>query len=105
MAQDFSPKNPADADVFTFDYAADMAPGDTMLGSTWAVFVETGVDPTPSVMISGSAASIGTTANQLMIGGVSGVYYRFECRANILQASGTMQSLTKSANCLVVSPS
>lgn len=72
----FDPKDPSASDVYAFDFAADLATGETLSGTpTFTVVVADGVDANPSAMLSGAASVSGTQARQRLIGGVAGAVY------------------------------
>ena len=91
VQQDFDPIEPGETDVFTIEFTADLAVGQSLVSSSWTCAVDntiTGktVDATPSARIAGSSTitSIGNRwfANQTFTGMVDGNTY-------ILQATVT----------------
>jgi hypothetical protein len=68
-------KRISDTIIVTFDFSDQMIPGET-IGNT-GVFSElwSGVDATPSAMISGTATIDGQTITQKIIGGAYGAIY------------------------------
>jgi hypothetical protein len=62
-----------------FDFISRLAVGETISTATVTAVVYSGVDSTPSALISGSAAISGTQVTQLTVGGVLGVVYLLTC--------------------------
>jgi hypothetical protein len=91
---DFSIKLPGDAEIFTFDYTADLASGETITGAAWSVQVVSGTDAGAASMVSGSASVNGAKVSQMIVGGVAGVYYRLLCAAT----TSLGQTITKYAH-------
>ena len=75
-----------------FDFTSDLAVGETIITKTCACTVYSGVDASPSSVISGSASSSGAQVTQLVTGGVVGVLYNIAC--TITTSAG--QTLIKS---------
>jgi hypothetical protein len=63
----------------TFDFTSQLATGETISTQSVACSVFTGVDASPSSMISGAASHSGAIVTQLIIGGVAGVIYELVC--------------------------
>lgn len=77
----FSPTNPPESELFSFDFTTELRAGDAVKASpapAWACIVavagETG-DPTPQNRIVGSQTLFGNITTQRMAGWVSGVSY------------------------------
>jgi flagellar biosynthesis protein FliR len=65
----------------TFNFLSLLAVGETISSATVTATVYTGVDPSPSSMISGSATISGSIVSQKVAGGVLGVVYELLCSA------------------------
>lgn len=68
-------KDPAEQIVATFDARPELRPGEYPISATMTVTVESGVDATPSALLSGLPQIDGGEVLQLIIGGTSGVTY------------------------------
>ena len=89
--QDFSPKLQGETVTKTFEFVSALAAGETISTQSVTCTVWSGVDSSPSSMISGSASASGTTVTQKITGGVVGVVYYLLC--TITTSSGqTLQS-------------
>ena len=71
-----------------FDFISLLAPGD-VLGSTHSVVVTvySGIDFTPSVLLSGVTSKSGTVVTQTITGGLVGVIYTLVCSCNTVVGS------------------
>ncbi len=64
-----------------FDFISRLAVGETILSQSVTASVWSGVDPSPSALISGVASVInGTQVQQLLTAGVLGVIYELLCK-------------------------
>ena len=63
----------------TFNFAAQLAIGETISTATVTSAVYSGTDATPSTVISGTATISGVTAVQLITGGIEGNVYLLTC--------------------------
>lgn len=63
----------------TFDFISLLAVGETISTKVVTCLVYSGVDASPSSMISGSATASGTVVTQLVTGGTAGVIYYLTC--------------------------
>lgn len=77
----FTPKRYTENEVFTVDYADDLADGETILSAAWSISTVDGTDPAAASMISGSAQITGSIVCQRITGGVPGVRYAPICTA------------------------
>jgi hypothetical protein len=73
-----------------FDFISRLATGETISTATVVASVYSGVDATPSAVISGSASISGTKVTQLVVAGVLGVMYKLVCTITT-SASQTLQ--------------
>jgi flagellar biosynthesis protein FliR len=64
-----------------FDFTSAMSVSETILSASVAVSVYTGVDPSPSAILSGAATVSGKVVSQVLTGGVVGVVYALTCTA------------------------
>jgi len=69
----------------TFDFAEDLASGETISSSEWVVTVVQGTDATPSGVLSGSPTISGSKVTHLLQAGLDGVTYCIRCRATTSQ--------------------
>jgi hypothetical protein len=76
-----NPKFVSDTVNYTFDFTSRLAVGETISSATVTSVVYTGVDASPSAIISGSAAISGGLVTQLITAGVAGVIYELRCAA------------------------
>ena len=76
MAESFSLKYTTESDLFTFDFVAMLASGETISTAVCTVVVMDGVDASPSSIISGTATISNTQVSQRIINGVADVTYR-----------------------------
>jgi hypothetical protein len=72
-------KKVEETSVVTFDFTSRLNVGATISTQVVTSEVYSGVDASPSAMISGSASASGTVVTQLITGGVLGVLYLLEC--------------------------
>ncbi len=82
MAQaigDFAPPpNPAESELYSFDFVNDLTPGDSIVASpapVWACAVVAGTDPDPASRLVGDPTTFGTTTTQRGAGFLPGVRY------------------------------
>lgn len=73
------PKLVGETATVRFDFISRLAVGETISTKSVVATVYTGVDATPSAVISGAASSSGTVVSQLVTGGVAGVIYQLVC--------------------------
>jgi len=78
----FSPKLASSTETYTFDFTSRLAPTETISTASCTVQVYSGVDGSPSSMLSGSAAISGAQVGQLLTSGVAGVIYEILCSAH-----------------------
>jgi hypothetical protein len=69
----------------TFDFAEDLASGETISTADWAVTVVTGTDASPGSVLTGSPTISGSKVTHMVQGGVDGVIYCVRCRATTSQ--------------------
>ena len=77
-----TPKHLGDTVTVVFDYISQLGPTETIssvVGSAMTCTVWSGVDPTPSAVISGTATISGTKILQNITGGVVGTIYALKC--------------------------
>lgn len=77
----FRPKTAGENRKVVFDFANQLAVGVTLSSSATTSEVFSGVDASPSSMISGSSSISGTQVTQMIIGGTDGVVYDLICTA------------------------
>ena len=76
---DIPPKLSGETRTITFDFTSDLAAGETISTETVTASVYSGVDASPSAVISGSASASGVVVSQKVTGGVVGVTYKLLC--------------------------
>lgn len=79
----FSPKRATEREVFTVDFADLLGSGETILSNpapVWTIFVFSGADADPSVMIDGAPSVQGSKVSTWIKGGVAGVAYKPLCK-------------------------
>ena len=64
-----------------FDLISQLAVGESLSSATVTCTVFSGIDSSPSALISGSATVSGAIATQVITGGVTGVTYNLTCTA------------------------
>ena len=78
MPQYFDQKDPSESVVLTFEFATNLATGETLTGSpTVSVALVSGTDPTPSAILTG-VNGLDATSTEALIGvhaGVNGCAY------------------------------
>ena len=79
----------------TFDFADQLAPGETILTAPVSVYVYSGTDATPQTVAKGSSRIEGSQVTQLLGGGVLGTVYQITCTATtsedrVFSRSGTL---------------
>lgn len=62
-----------------FDFASQLADGETITSQEVTVTVFQGEDANPSAILSGAASVSGTVVSQLITGGTAGVVYLLSC--------------------------
>jgi hypothetical protein len=65
--------------ILSFDMISMLEVGETISGATVDAAVASGIDASPSAVISGSATITGQIVTQLVTGGVIGVTYILSC--------------------------
>lgn len=73
------PKRVSSVQNYPFDFISQLAFGETISTQVVTATVWSGVDASPSSIISGSASASGTIVTQKITGGVSGVIYLLKC--------------------------
>lgn len=75
----FDPKTDGETVTLTFNFLSRMAAGETISTQIVAASVYSGVDGSPSSIVSGSASASGQSVTQKITGGVVGVIYQLLC--------------------------
>lgn len=76
MAESFSYKLTTENELFSFDFSQVLTTGETLLTASCSVIVKDGTDASPSSILYGSAAIVGSKATQRIYNGISEVTYR-----------------------------
>ena len=83
IGQDFSPTNPAENEIYSFDFVNDLGTGESITSvASVALTVFQGTDGNPSSHLSGGASVSGTVVSQRLANLVSGVTYTFSITVN-----------------------
>lgn len=85
----FSPKSPGETRTLVFDFISKLGAGETLVSATVTPTVWSGVDPTPSAIVSGTPSVSGTKAAAVITAGVDGTIYQLACIA-VTSASQTL---------------
>lgn len=67
--------------LLTWDFASQLAIGETLVGATVTASVFSGTDASPSSIISGADTISGSVVTQKIIDGTAGVQYYVDCAA------------------------
>ena len=86
----FPPKLLGETAGYVFDFVSRLGASETISSSSVAVTVYSGVDATPSAMLSGTTSNAGTQVTQNLKGGVAGVVYQVMCTI-VTSAGQTLQ--------------
>ena len=73
------PKALGETVSLVFDFASKLSVGETLSSATVVAAVWSGLDSSPSGIVSGSATISGTQAKQKVTGGVAGCIYKLTC--------------------------
>ena len=84
-------KTSAATEDAVFDFANQYVAGETIASGSVTAVVYTGVDATPSAVLSGTGAASGTKFTQKVASGVEGVAYLLTCTTT--SSSGKVRSL------------
>jgi hypothetical protein len=82
MKVTFPAKRQGETLALQFDFTSKLAAGQYLTSATVTVSVYSGVDPSPSLVLSGSASVAGAVATQKVTGGVAGTIYSLLCAAS-----------------------
>lgn len=96
--QDFSPKLQGSTIPLEFNFTSQLPPSDSIVSAVTTCFVYSGIDPSPSALISGSSSASGAVVTQNVTAGVAGVIYYLLCSATttnglVLQLAGYLAVL------------
>ena len=75
----FDPKLTGETRTLKFDFTSDLAVAETISTESVAASVYSGVDASPSSIVSGSASASGAIVSQTITAGVVGVVYELLC--------------------------
>lgn len=75
----FPAKTSSEIHLLSFDFSNDLPAGVTISTQIVSAAVYSGVDATPSAIISGAATDTAQVVTQLLTGGVSGTTYLLTC--------------------------
>lgn len=76
-----APKTVGETVSLVANFLGDLASGETITGASAACFVYSGVDPSPSTVLTGSTTVSGTKATQRATAGQPGVTYSITIQA------------------------
>ena len=71
----FTPKDPGETEIFTFDFTAALGTGESIITAAVACTVVSGVDAGAAAMVDGAAQIDGTLVVQKIQAGISGNRY------------------------------
>lgn len=77
----FDAKQAGSTEPRIFDYTSRLAVGETISSAVVTSAVYSGVDTTPSALLSGSASASGARVTQKLTAGTVGVIYKLSCAA------------------------
>ena len=77
----FPPKRLSETKIYQFNFLSDLGPTEYVSSAAVAVTVYSGVDPSPSSLLSGITSESGSIVSQQILGGISGVIYELSCSA------------------------
>lgn len=77
--QTLQPKFSGETVKYEFDFAGQLASGETISTQTVTAAVYSGTDASPSSIISGSASASGSVVTQAITAGTIGVIYELTC--------------------------
>lgn len=86
------PKKVGETANVTFNFQSSLAGGETISTQSVAASVYSGVDASPSAIISGSATASGAVVTQKITAGVSGVIYQLLCTVTTSLSQTLQQS-------------
>jgi hypothetical protein len=96
--KDFDPADPDESDVFSFDFVNDLASGETVISTTWAITVLAGFDPTPALRFVGLpgvnaslTTGLNTVSSQRLGGLLNAVTYAV--KADVVTTNSNTKSL------------
>src|SRR5882672_520441 len=95
----FPPKKQGSTVTFPFDFTSALGATETISTQSVAASVWTGVDASPSAILSGGATANGAQVSQKLTAGVVGVIYSLVC--NVTTSLG--QTLRQSAYLAIIS--
>jgi len=81
MKVTFPAKRQGETLSLQFDFTSKLAAGQYLVSATVAVSVYSGIDPSPSLVLSGGASTAGAIATQKVTGGATGTIYYLLCTA------------------------
>lgn len=76
---DLEPKLQGETKVYQFDFTSQLAEGETVSTQVVEAAVYSGIDASPSSIISGVASASGALVSQEITAGVEGVIYEVTC--------------------------
>lgn len=84
----FTPKNPAEEELFSFDFVDNLGKFETIVSATSSITVKEGTDPGVGTMLMGSPTFVGSVVTQKVQAGVDGVYYYLQ--VNVVTTEQTL---------------
>ncbi len=72
-------KTVAEKTLIGFDFASKLSIGEALTAASCAIEVWSGIDASPSSVLSGTPTVSGTKAYQTVVGGISGCLYKITC--------------------------
>lgn len=74
-------KDPEEQLVVGFDFAPDLATGETVVAQAVAITTRSGTDASPAAVLDGAASRSGAVVSQAVQAGTDGVSYLIRCAA------------------------
>ena len=74
----FSPKDPGESVILTFDFSNLLKPTEYLMGAVWSVSVALGVDANPSAMLFGQTSVQNYVSSHMITGGLTDVLYNVQ---------------------------
>lgn len=81
------PKHPDETITLEFDFSGRLLAVETLTGGGCTAIVGSGVDPSPSSIISGAATQSGFIVRQVVTGGLPGVVYVINCEVTTSESN------------------
>lgn len=91
VGRDFSPSDPSESEVYSFDFSRDLGANETISTAVWSIAVVVGTDANAANRLSGAPVNSGQITSQRVAGLLAGVVYQL--RARVTTSAGNIVSL------------